>query len=205
MLPAFVSVWMQKHGDSPDEADLYSYGPAARGHILEPYAVELFSNYMKEEFHHWDDVVVAGDSCGFSPDAVLGVECPKEAGAFPADEFEAEEILEVKCYGLENHGKALVSSSSALKERFQLAWAMYCCPSIKTGTLLFYNPSAPIPMFYLEYRREELEEEIDLAKKVDEIYRRTCTWCESAAWNALGRYVQANQKDEITIWAEAMK
>ena len=203
LLPMFTSVWMEKHGDPPiTEDDLWSYGAQARGHILEPHAVDLYGKYTKQKFKHWDDVVVCNDTIGFSPDAVLGMDCP-EPGAFPLEDFNATEILEVKCYGLENHGKMLATASTAMKERFQIAWAMHCCPSIEKGTLLFYNPSAPIPMFTEEFRRQDLEEELQMAEQVERIYRKSDEQLRSHSTSEIARFCRDKGKDELQIWAEA--
>ena len=201
LLPAFAGVWMEKHSDPVlGEEDLWSYGPAARGHIIEPYAVDVYAKLTGKKFHHWDDVVVCDNGLGFSPDAVLNMKCP-EPGAFNAQEFTVQEILEVKCYSAENHGKAIATKPSGYKERYQIAWAMYVCPYIKYGTLLFYNPSAAVKIHTVRYHRDDLQKEIELCAQVADIYRKTDEKLSLLAKNSGDLKV----KDELAIWAEAMR
>ena len=207
VLPAFAAAWMRNSSEEPMlEDDLWSYGAAARGHLLEPYAASLYSKYEGKKYYHWDDVVVSDGLNGFSPDAVLDMKCP-EPGEFKFEDFNAKEILEIKCYGLDNHGKAFGTNPGAMKERFQIAWAMFVCPSIERGILLFYNPSAAIPMLPVIFTREDLAKEIELAEQVSNLYEKTCFKMETkAGWsgptNYLSELCDTYGKDELTIWSE---
>ena len=59
-----------------------------------------------------------------------------------------------------------------LQERFQIAVAMYVCPSIELAHLMFFDPGrTKFSMIWFDYTREELKEEIDLVGKVVEKYK----------------------------------
>ena len=66
--PAFAALWGDKSSTYP--IDVSSYGPAARGHIMEPYAIDEFNRANEVHFHHWDDCIIANGLVGFSPDAM---------------------------------------------------------------------------------------------------------------------------------------
>ena len=57
LFPAFAQLWAEKQ--SIKEPDAWSKGPAARGHIAEPYAIDDWNeNYPDEYFYHWDDTII---------------------------------------------------------------------------------------------------------------------------------------------------
>ena len=90
------------------EDDCMSYGSAARGHILEPYAID---RYNEEDFGgnqylwHWDDMVIPVNpsifgSLAFSPDA-MDIEPPKDE--IVVCNIKPTAIGEVKSYSAEKH------------------------------------------------------------------------------------------------------
>ncbi len=154
--------------------DCISTGVAARGHIMEPYAIELWNaNKHNSTLYHWDDVVVreSGSCIGFSPDACDIVQ-PDEGIVF--DDVEAiTTIGEVKSYSPEKHTACSHKRySSALEERWQIATAMYVCPNLDTGFLIFFNPDIPeLAMTVRKYDRPSLRSEIEVIQKIVDDWR----------------------------------
>lgn len=154
--------------------DCESTGAAARGHVLEPYAIKMYNESILDPLNwlfHWDDIIVTRRpfkkfSLGFSPDA-LDAEPPKGCGMFAANEF--KRIGEVKSYYPTKHLVCANTSADQLEERWQIAVAMAVCETIKEGRLLFYNPSMPKDMLYVvEYDRASLADEIDMVLDVED-------------------------------------
>lgn len=153
-----AGLWAEKHSL---EVDPYSSGAAARGHHLEPYAVQEF-NESYPEMHHWDDCIITDGFLGFSPDA-MDVEQDESYGVkvhYSELVGQPTSILEIKSYSAKNHIKSCITPKAKLPERFQLAGAMAVCPSIEEAYLIFYNPSHEVGKFVVHYTREELQEEI---------------------------------------------
>lgn len=118
------------------EDDCMSYGAAARGHILEPYAVSDLNNIIgKNMFYHWDDILVTGEVdpiLGFSPDA---------ADVPMSEPFSsATAIAEIKSYSDEKHLCRYYGDKTKFEERWQIAHAMATRYNIDVGYLIFYNP-----------------------------------------------------------------
>lgn len=153
------------------EDDCISYGAAARGHIMEPFAVHEF-NYEYEETHipkmfHWDDALITGNNSplAFSPDA-LDIERPNGDCVFI--DVRPQYGLEVKSYTADKHLICGHMDKMELEERWQLAAAMKVCESIKEMYLMFYNPSMPTNFIHV-YTREDLVEECEI---IDDIILR---------------------------------
>lgn len=145
------------------EDDCVSYGAAARGHILEPFALEVYNGNPRSTFlYHWDDTVICKDErdmgLSFSPDATN----VPEGNSSPITV-----IGEVKSYGAEKHFACGLSDKMDLEERWQLATAMAVLPSIEKALLLFFNPSTPFKLFVKEYTRAELVDEIKIINEVE--------------------------------------
>lgn len=157
----------------------YSTGAAARGHILEPYAIKAYNDTYGQLYYHWDDIVikknVLGDfGLGFSPDG-LNVEMPKGSiSLLPMHQFAAifpgkvTSVAEIKCYEGKRHLISINSDQDKAEERWQIAVAMAVLPSIDNGTLIFYNPSLPIPyqLGCFFYVRDDLKDEIEMVLEV---------------------------------------
>lgn len=190
-------------------ADCVSTGAAARGHILEPYAIAAFSSASGIHLEHWDDVLVPAlanmedfrSRLAFSPDAV-SFSCPKGTvvcgGTFPEDTI----IGEVKSYNAERHLECVLTERTELEERYQLATAMVCQPNISRGYLIFYNPSfSPCPLYYTFFERDELEEEMkDVCDALD-VYAKHTTQISYAVSNL---YNNCKPADLSTIINEGM-
>lgn len=157
------------------EEDCYSYGAAARGHILEPYAIDAFNSFtalssgeMLRPLYHWDVTVVKKDptvefGLAFSPDATNVEESQYADTLFNT-------IGEVKSYGAERHLECGVTDRMKLEERWQIATAMAVRPQIKTAYLLFFNPSMPQQMFTKQYSRTDLADEIEMVNDVEKAW-----------------------------------
>ena len=158
------------------EDDCVSTGAAARGHILEPHAVNMYNmqvaEFMQEDkLFHWDDIIVTRKpfvkwSLGFSPDA-LDIQMPScDIACLAVDGV--TRVGEVKSYYPNKHLVCANTPKMELEERWQIAVAMAVCPSIEEGTLLFYNPSMPKDMLYIvDYTRQDLVNEIEMVLEVE--------------------------------------
>lgn len=156
--PAFASLYGQKCEDT--KVGVWSYGAAARGHIMEPYAVEEFNEIRTNHMYHWDDCLIHHAGLCFSPDS-LDIPQKDNIISVPAEAVEPTKILEIKSYEMKNHMKKVFSTPGSVEERLQLAVGMMVCPSIKTGFLMFYNPDAPVPIGLKVYDRGDLAKEIE--------------------------------------------
>lgn len=178
---AFYALWEEKHSDS--ELDPASYGPAARGHIMEPYAVKDYVTNTGKEMYHWDDCIICNGYLGFSPDAMsiaqvtpdfsLQVQQGQMKGARYTYKELPKEIVEIKSYGIERHTKCVMSdkfSKQLEKERMQMAAAMLVLPELEKVTLLLYCPQAVHSFDLKEFTREELKEDIDLLQEVIDLW-----------------------------------
>lgn len=169
-----LKVWASKSSNLSRD-DCVSTGAAARGHILEPFAIDKWNKHSKCEPHlaHWDDIVVYGEiphlkvQPAFSPDAV-SIAMPK--GVFQICEkslLPGTVIGEVKCYSHERHVATAYSDPMELEERWQIAHAMYTCDAIKEGWLILFDPSmSSMQMFSTCYKRVDLCDEIETIGKV---------------------------------------
>lgn len=160
------------------EEDCLSTGAAARGHILEPYAID---RYNEEDFGgnewlwHWDDVVIVKDktvwgSLAFSPDAMSVDLLSNTNKIWQADDKWIEDVKaigEVKSYAAEKHLTCGHTPKDELEERWQIATAMAVCPQIQTAYLLFYNPSMIEQLYIVDYDRVDLADEIAMIEQVE--------------------------------------
>lgn len=160
------------------EADCLSTGAAARGHILEPYAIE---RYNEEDFgsntwlYHWDDVVVTRPNTGpfslaFSPDAMNNKPSFYDRSIISIDKLvdgNVKVVGEVKSYSPERHLACGYTQKFKLDERWQMATAMAVCDTINEAYLLFYNPSMADQLYIVDYDRHDLQDEIDTILEVE--------------------------------------
>lgn len=183
-------IFAKLYGDKQsNEIDTESYGAMARGHILEPYAIEDYNKAVsvdgKQAFHWWDDAIICSGRIGFSPD---GLDIPKLPGTriicdggnlLSKDGKVAgpKRILEVKCYDGGNHFQRKLTDKNDLDERWQIACAMHVCRTIRSGTLLFYAPQC-CDMFWHLWWREELEQEIKEIEAIEKMWTLFCNEME---------------------------
>lgn len=165
---------------TPD--DCVSVGAAARGHVLEPYAIQMFNDNLDSmmdcyELYHWDDFVIGKKNrqvfgLAFSPDAMnismsQQLYAVNEDGTLKMDNKNPVSIGEVKSYSPERHMVCAYTDPQDLEERWQLATAMAVCDTIDVAHLLFYNPSMRNQLYVVTYDRVDLEQEIEIVKQVE--------------------------------------
>lgn len=199
------------------EQDCVSVGAAARGHVLEPYAIERFNKenvFGSLRLHHWDDTVVSRPkpdlySLAFSPDAVNFEQVNHERN-YMLPWIEASEIKEgietigeIKSYYPERHLLCGFTPKEELEERWQLATAMAVCDSIKEGYLLFYNPSMENQLFIVDYDRTDLADEIEAVLEVEQNW---LAWRTATLGKLQEHYVaNGNRNEEQSIIDGIMK
>lgn len=151
------------------EEDCWSYGAAARGHLLEPYAIDALNDYLitqgatRQTFFHWDDELVSlpDRAIAFSPDA-MDIPQLHNNNAVP------NMIAEVKCYSPERHFATAFTKAKEIEERWQIATAMALLDTIEVGYLVLFNPSMRSgKLFVIRYTRDDLKDEIDEITKVE--------------------------------------
>jgi len=166
------------------EDDCISTGAMARGHILEPYAIDMFNErYAKKQLlNHWDDMVVVRKDhllldlgLGFSPDA-LDIQIPTRSNTVSSNTVygaEPKVLGEVKSYSAERHFICGHTAKEKLEERWQIAAAMAVCPSIEDAYLIFFNPSMTRnQMFVVWYGRGNLTDEIQICLDIEKNMRK---------------------------------
>lgn len=180
----YLKVWASKQVALSVES-CKSSGAAARGHILEPWAVQMYNDMVlvadKKKLVHWDDIVVTRPKhneyeLAFSPDAMT--EIPADAifrskigtsAIYISKPGLNIEIGEVKSYNPERHMICGYSKKSELEERWQLAVAMAVLPEVSTAHLMFFNPAMRnVKMFLFDYTRADLADEIATVLEVEE-------------------------------------
>ena len=178
---SFAKVLGSKRNRFPDTASPSS--AAARGHFMEPYAVEEWEAARKEGMVHWDDFLLASDETklAFSPDALnvpqpMGVMTAVERSGEFYDSFSAlvkpTSLLEVKCYddGAHYQRKLDAMNGTPPDERWQVAVAMAVCPCIEHGSVMWYAPQCR-DWFEVAFDREDLDEEIATVLTVADMWR----------------------------------
>lgn len=166
----YLKVWSSKMVNLTED-DCVSTGAAARGHILEPYAIDRFNEanvFGNLQLYHWDDIIVTRPepdpfSLAFSPDAMELI--PPNQGSIAW--VIPSTIVEVKSYYPERHTIAGYTPKENLEERWQIATAMAVCESIEEAYLLFYNPSMKNQLYIVNYDRADLEAEIDIVLDIE--------------------------------------
>lgn len=153
------------------EQDCWSYGAAARGHLLEPYAIDALNDDLilrgvagQQQFFWWDDEVihVPARRLAFSPDAMDIPQVMKRAGI-------PHQIAEVKCYGPDRHMATAYADRKDIEERWQIATAMAALEDIEFAYLVLFNPSLRVDRLVLiPYDRSDLEDEIELVLRVED-------------------------------------
>lgn len=182
ILPMCAALWAEKN--TATEPDPVSVGPAARGHYMEPYAVETVNRYLGvKRFHHWDDCVVKNLGLGFSPDAMDirqehdGVECSYRGGSIVYTEGKKRtilkaphEILEIKSYLPDHHMRSILKDRMDQDEIYQIAVAFAVIPDLEKANLVFYCPDSPYPTVLFEYSRDDLAEKVEQVLDVAMLY-----------------------------------
>lgn len=179
----FAALWEEKTSSS--KPDRTSFGAAARGHIMEPWALAEYNSITPgDPMWHWDDAIIKRDGMGYSPDG-LDVMPPVQDACWSmtpmglvsksgCKERAPKKLIEIKCYEPGHHAKCMISHKSELNERYQIAFGMLVVETIEKGTLLLYNPSTRHPVVIKEYSRDELSQEIELMSNIAKAWKKTC-------------------------------
>lgn len=215
-LPGFFALWAEK--STPEEIDTSSpSSDAARGHVMEPWAVESWNAQRPEQYFHWDDAIVVRNGVGFSPDAM------DIAQLLPGPVFSTSNtggvygrkndpvgtpssIMEIKSYGPAHHMKCVIKDRMKHDELMQVAVAFYVLPRLQTAKLLFFCPGCPVSMHAEEYSRADLEELIDTVEEARKLWLKTQDTCrkltsdlhaictEDDVWNAYVKEQEAKSR-----------
>lgn len=133
----------------PQPGDEKSTGAAARGHVLEPVAIDLAKKLklIPSGFMHLDDVLVGEKASGidltlgWSPDGVLANgHLPDCNQAWWPNDVPIVEGVEVKCLAPAGHAKNATCQIKDSDYYYQLATAFAACPSLERMHLILYNP-----------------------------------------------------------------
>lgn len=181
LFPAFAALWAKKQSTS--EPDIWSKGPAARGHILERYAIEDWNDqYPNKPYYHWDDCIIKNGGLGWSPD---GLSVPQETGEPVVKEFGGKlsdsthsfasslptSFIEIKSYEPDRIMKCMLTTPDKYDERWQMACAFAVLPSLTNGTILFYSINTNLS-FYHTFDRDDLEAEIKQVNDMVDLWNK---------------------------------
>lgn len=192
-----LKVWAKKQVTLTEE-DCWSYGAAARGHLLEPYAIDALNDWLidtgrvsRQTFFHWDDEVIhePGSYLAFSPDAM---DIPQ------LHNYDAivHQIAEVKCYSADKHVVTGYTPPNEIEERWQIATAMATLDTIEWAYLVLFNPSIDTcRLFVIPYSRNDLLAEIDAIRVVENEWN---TFLDDLS-DPLEAYVSLDGLDEAEI------
>lgn len=156
------------------DEDCVATGMAARGHLLEPIAIEEANELANLCLYHWDDIILVKGLLGWSPDAMSIPQTEKTAlydirknGApCPAN------IGEVKSYGMERHMVSVRTDKKDCPERWQLAVGMALLKNCQFANLIFFNPDSTIRLAIKTYSRKDLEEEIKMVEEAEASFKK---------------------------------
>lgn len=196
--PGFAALWADKNTPSNIDTDSPS-SVAARGHVMEPYAVESYNRLSENQFYHWDDCIIKSiTGLGFSPDAM---DIPQPLDAVALEEYDVKDarmIMEIKSYNPQHHMKCILKPHSEHDEIWQIACAFYVLPNLEEAELVFYCPDAPISMHVVHYSRDDVKDYMPIIGKVLKQYRETARQCNDL--EQLAYYKSAFTEQEI--WKE---
>lgn len=165
------------------EIDTSSFGPMARGHIMEPYAVEEYNRINDTDYHPWDDKLIARGRIAFSPDAMDIPQLPGTKIIVNMDDDLIDKndvvtpgpkaILEIKSYeaGTAFQRLSMIDGGDPIEERWQIAMAMAVCHTIEVGTVMFYLPQCGLE-FSKTYERTDLIGEIETIMEIAEMWNK---------------------------------
>lgn len=186
-----LDLWAEAQLNDITDDQCISTGAAARGHLLEPFAIEAFNTIAGTGFpkmHHWDDALIGDDErmLAFSPDA-LSFEQPDDCTVdYYVDSPEIAEhtsvyMVEVKCYSANKHYLTGFAAKDDIEERWQIATAFSVMPNLACAALVLFNPDVEHSMFYHVYERRHLDEEIDMIDEVVKMYNHKVREFQNAA------------------------
>lgn len=151
------------------DEDCVATGMAARGHLLEPIAIEEANKGANLGLYHWDDIILVNNLLGWSPDA-MSIPQTKKTALYDIKKDGAPcpaSIGEVKSYGMERHMVSVHTDKKNCPERWQLAVGMALLKNCQFANLIFFNPDSNIRLAIKTYSRQDLEEEIKMVKEAE--------------------------------------
>lgn len=165
----YMKIYFEKSQEvRPDDCDSYDW--AARGHILEPYAIKEFNQQrIEQHMYHWDDCIITKDDCyiAYSPDSL---DVSQSFSAVQVETgFVAPSIVgEVKSYNAAKHIETMMTPKNETEERIQIATALYVSSSIDDGYLILFNPEVEdVPLAWKHWTRSELKDELEIIGKIE--------------------------------------
>ena len=194
IMPGFAALWCQKHSDM--YLDTSSVEAAARGHIMEPWAVDSWNQQAKPTFYHWDDAIVCNGLLGFSPDAMVVPQLTNDPsfqvtsdGKFivAASQMHYDspnEVMEIKCYEPAKHMKSIIEDRMEHAELMQVAMAFAVLPKLETVRLVWFCPGAPISMFTEKYTPDDLHDQTRWIVEIAELYQKQADKCSEFMMNS---------------------
>lgn len=159
---------------SISDEDCVSTGMAARGHLLEPIAIEEANKAANLGLYHWDDIILSKDLLGWSPDA-MSIPQTEKVASYDIEVHGApcpSSIGEVKSYGIERHITSVYTDKEDCPERWQLAVGMTLLKNCQFANLIFFNPDSTIRLAIKTYSRKDLEEEIEMIKEAETSFKQ---------------------------------
>lgn len=154
--------------------DCVSTGMAARGHLLEPIAIEEANKVANLSLYHWDDIILVKDLLGWSPDA-MSIPQTEKVALYDIELHGApcpSSIGEVKSYGIEKHIASVYMDKEDCPERWQLAVGMALLKCCQRAHLIFFNPDSTIRLAIKTYSRKDLEKEIQMVKEAETSFKK---------------------------------
>ena len=155
------------------DEDCVATGMAARGHLLEPIAIEEANKGANLNLYHWDDIILVKDFLGWSPDA-MSIPQTKKTALYDIKKDGAPcptNIGEVKSYGMERHMVSIRTDKKDCPERWQLAVGMALLKNCQFANLIFFNPDSTIRLAIKTYSRKDLEEEIKMVEEAEASFK----------------------------------
>jgi len=210
-----TQLYGEKH--STGSVDTGSDGPAARGHIMEPYAIRTYNdevaNSPSARFFHVDDLLIYNPDNGLacSPDGLNNfIMSMVKTGEFSMDAYDERldnttAIIEIKSYDARKHIWCASLPKEKVQERYQIAASMLVLRNLSYGVLVFWNPSCDPYMDVKVYARWELKDEIEElscvagmyganAAKLDAMHLtgKQCPYTEQQIWDEWHKQWETN-------------
>lgn len=126
-----------------------------RGKRLEDEAIERFGKETGKDVGQAEKVLCYRDdneNIAYSPDRLLG---------------ETEDI-EVKCLNSAAHIEAYITKQIPSEYLAQIVQGFVVNDKLQTRYMVFYDPRMPKDFFYLTITRQEMEEDIEIAKALQD-------------------------------------
>lgn len=186
--PAFLAL-AAEHMQEPTEDMAESRGAAARGHVMEPYAVTDYNLWLAAQeakgvqtinslptstrFYGLDDLVIIDDlaKLGWSPDGCDIWPQYIDKDKAPGSICQVEHGIEIKSYTLEQATKKLACGWDKVDERWQCACAFAVVPTLKTMSLVFYLPQIKTFRSHV-YKCKDLKSEIQDIVGMSHVWRQ---------------------------------